>query len=65
MTDNVKSGSEIVASFFAEIELLEGVDKNVALALKRLYADGKLTNINISNTLAQIRKEAQDENKKH
>ncbi|HAF95845.1 MAG: hypothetical protein A2X34_02990 [Elusimicrobia bacterium GWC2_51_8] len=65
MTENLKSGAEIVADFFSGINSLDGIDKSIADALKKLYADGKLSNINISNALTLIRKESQNENKKH
>jgi len=41
--DNLVSIDEIIDTFFNKIELLEGVDKNIAKIIKELYKDGNLT----------------------
>jgi hypothetical protein len=55
MTDQIKSGQEILDEFFSQIIDIEGVDQDVAKTVLRLYQEGKLTNINISNELSRIR----------
>jgi hypothetical protein len=55
MTDAIKSGHEILDDFFYKIDEIEGVDGKVALLLKGLYQQGKLTHTNLSNELLKIR----------
>jgi hypothetical protein len=55
MTDQIKSGQEILEEFFSQIIDIEGVDGDVAETIIKLYQEGKLTNINISNELSRIR----------
>jgi hypothetical protein len=55
MTDAIKSGHEILDDFFYKIDEIEGVDGEVALLLKSLYQQGKLTYTNLSNELLKIR----------
>lgn len=55
MTDAIKSGHEILDDFFYKIDEIEGVDGEVALLLKSLYQQGKLTHTNLSNELLKIR----------
>jgi hypothetical protein len=55
MTEQIKSGQEILDEFFSQIIDIEGVDQDVAKTVLRLYQEGKLTNINISNELSSIR----------
>lgn len=55
MTDEIKSGHEILDDFFYKIDEIEGVDGEVALLLKSLYQQGKLTHIHLSNELLKIR----------
>lgn len=55
MTDQIKSGQEILEEFFSQIINIEGVDGDVAETIIKLYQEGKLTNINISNELSRIR----------
>jgi hypothetical protein len=55
MTEQIKSGQEILDEFFSQIIDIEGVDQDVAKTVVRLYQEGKLTNINISNELSRIR----------
>ena len=55
MTDQIKSGQEILDEFFSQIIDIEGVDQEVAKTIIKLYQEGKLTNINISNELSRIR----------
>ena len=55
MTDQIKSGQEILEEFFSQIIDIEGVDGDVDETIIKLYQEGKLTNINISNELSRIR----------
>ena len=55
MTDQIKSGQEILNDFFTHITDIEGVDQEVVKTIIKLYKEGKLTNINISNELSRIR----------
>jgi hypothetical protein len=55
MTEQVKSGQEILDEFFTHITGIEGVDQDVAKTVLRLYKEVKLTNTNLSNELGKIR----------
>ncbi|NUO07362.1 MAG: hypothetical protein HUU08_01585 [Candidatus Brocadia sp.] len=55
MTEQIKSGQEILDEFFSQITNINGVDKDVAEAVLKLYKEGKLTNTNLSNELSCIR----------
>lgn len=55
MENKLKSGKEIMEEFFNELETIEGVDRNIASALKDLYAENKLSEKNITNTLKALR----------
>jgi len=55
MTDQIKSGQEILEEFFSQLIDIEGVDGDLAKTIIKLYQEGKLTNINISNELSRIR----------
>lgn len=55
MSGELKSGQEILDDFFSQITNIDGVDKDVAEAVLKLYKDNKLTNTNLSNELSRIR----------
>jgi hypothetical protein len=55
MSSEIKSGQEILDEFFSQIINIDGVDKEVAEVILKLYKDGKLTNTNLSNELNNIR----------
>lgn len=55
MTNEVKSGQEILNKFFSQIMNIDGVDKKVVNVVLSLYQNGKLTNTNLSNELSKIR----------
>ncbi|BBO19057.1 conserved hypothetical protein [Candidatus Brocadia pituitae] len=61
MVEQIKSGQEILDEFFSQIGNIEGVDKNVAQTVLRLYQEGKLTNTNLSNDLSTIREKKEYE----
>ncbi len=58
MDNEIKSGKEILDDFFGNVEEIEGVDPQVAAAVKKLYDDGKLTHTNLFNALAALREGA-------
>ncbi|MBI5374532.1 MAG: hypothetical protein HZA77_03790 [Candidatus Schekmanbacteria bacterium] len=55
MTNDIKSGQAILDEFFSQLESIDGVDKEVASVILKLYHEGKLTNINLSNELSSLR----------
>lgn len=61
MTEQIKSGQEILDEFFAHITDIEGVDQDVANTVLKLYQEGKLTNINLSNELGKLREKKENE----
>ncbi len=57
MTDQIRSGPEVLDEFFTEIASIEGVDQDVTNIVINLYREGKLSDTNLSNELARIREE--------
>lgn len=57
MVDHLKSGGEIVDSFFDNLPYVEGLDKAVVEVIRVLHAEKKLTAVNISNGLNSLREE--------
>lgn len=55
MSNQVKSGKEILDDFFREIQNIPNVNEDVAKSLANLYEQGKLTDINVKNELQKIR----------
>jgi hypothetical protein len=55
MQTEIKSGKQIVESFFATIEQLPNIQKDIATLFTRLYSEGKLTDTNVKNGLQKIR----------
>lgn len=55
MSDNIKSGKQILDDFFDSVHQLDKVDKDIAEILVRLYQYGKLTDINLKNELQTLR----------
>ncbi len=60
MSDEIKSGKEVIDEFFAEIMNIEGVDKKTVEKLTSLYSEGKLTDTNIQNVMEKILQEELD-----
>ena len=58
MSETAKSGQQVIDDFFAEIDGMDGVAQDVAQVIKRLHADGKLTNTNVANELGSLREGA-------
>jgi hypothetical protein len=66
MSETAKSGQQVIDEFFAEIEGMEGVAPDVAQVIRRLHADGKLTNTNLANELGGLREAGLcDQNPEH
>ncbi len=61
MSKKVKSGQEMLSDFFNTITDIEGVDIEIAEAVRDLYLEGKLTDKNLSNELEKIRRKWLDE----
>jgi len=61
MSKKVKSGQELLSDFFNTITDIEGVDIEIAEAVRDLYLEGKLTDKNLSNELEKIRRKWLDE----
>ena len=54
MESKVKSGKEILDDFFENIESIENVDIDIAKMLADLYAQGKLTDVNVKNEIPKL-----------
>ena len=57
MTDQIRSGQEVLEEFFTEIASMDGIDNDVANIVVNLYREEKLSDTNLSNELARIREE--------
>ncbi len=57
MTNQVKSGKEILDDFFNEIENIENVEPKIAQLISQLFKEDKLTDINVKNGLQNLRTE--------
>lgn len=55
MSDEIKSGKDVIDEFFAEIPNVEGVDQKTVDKLVELYGTGKLTDRNIQNALEELK----------
>ena len=60
MSDETKSGREVIDEFFANILDIEGVDEKTVKKLTSLYSEGKLTDTNIENAMVQLLQEEMD-----
>ena len=63
MSDEIKTGKEVIDEFFAGIINIDGVDKKTVAKLTSLYNEGKLTSTNIENAMDQLFQEEQDATK--
>lgn len=54
MDDKIKSGKDVIDDFFAEIYNIPNADKKTVDALVELNSQGKLSDINVQNTLDEI-----------
>jgi hypothetical protein len=55
MSDEIKSGKDVIDEFFAEIPNVEGVDQKTVDKLVELYGTGKLTDRNIQNAMEELK----------
>lgn len=58
MSNEIKSGKEILNDFFMSLKEIVGIDPKIADALKRQYQNDKFTEKKISNVLQELRDEA-------
>ena len=58
MSDEIKSGKDVIDEFFAEILNVEGVDEKTVGKLVELYSEGELTDIKIQNALEELKQDA-------
>ncbi len=61
MSNEVKSGQEILDDFFETIESIEGVDPKISQLITKLYKEDSLTDRSIKNGLEQLRIQEKDE----
>ena len=55
MEKKIQSGKEILEDFFANIEGIKNVNKELAKMLSELYKQQKLTDTNLRNQLQKLR----------
>lgn len=55
MSDQIKSGKDVIDEFFAEILNVEGVDEKTVEKLIELYGGNKLSDSNIQNALEELK----------
>ena len=60
MSDEIKTGKEVIDEFFAEIMNIKEVDEKIVAKLTSLYNEGKLTDTNIQNAIGQLLQEELD-----
>lgn len=58
MSEEVKSGKQILDEFFNTLKEIPDVSEDVANVLLELYQSNKLTAKNIANMLSKIREES-------
>ncbi|WP_452222061.1 hypothetical protein [Lacinutrix salivirga] len=62
MSNDVKSGQEILDDFFETLESIKGVDPKISQLITKLYNEDSLTDRSIKNGLEQLRINEKDEN---
>jgi len=60
MSDETKSGREVIGEFFANILNIDGVDEKTVKTLVSLYSEKKLTDTHIQNAMGQLLQEELD-----
>ena len=60
MSDETKSGKEVIDEFFAHILNIEGVDEKTAKKLTSLYSENKLTDTHVQNAMDELLQEELD-----
>ncbi len=61
MSNEVKSGQEILDDFFDTIESIESVDPKISKMISNLYKEDTLTEAKIKNELQQLRIQEKEE----
>ena len=61
MSDDIKSGKQILDEFFIEIDNMSDVDANVVYTIIDLYNTGKFSDKNLSNALLDLREKPANE----
>ena len=61
MSNEIKSGKQILDEFFQEIKSLPEIDENVIDTIIYLYKEGKLSERNLSNALLELREKPVNE----
>ena len=61
MSDDIKSGKQILDEFFIEIDNMSDVDANVVYTIIDLFETGKLSDKNLSNALLDLREKPANE----
>ena len=54
MSEEIKSGKDVIDEFFSEIYNIDNVDEMTVEALVSLYDEGKLTDKNIQNAMEDL-----------
>lgn len=55
MSDEIKSGKDVIKEFFSEILNLEGIEPKTVERLVKLFQENKLTDSNIQNALEELK----------
>ena len=61
MSNEVKSGQEILDDFFETLDSTEGVDPKISQLITKLYIEDSLTDRSIKNGLEELRIKENDE----
>ena len=61
MSDDIKSGKQILEEYFNEIKEIEGLNEEVVEGITELYQSGKMSDKNISNMLLELREKPSNE----
>lgn len=61
MSEDIKSGKQILDEFFQEIKNMPDIDEDVVKSIINLYESGKLSDKNVSNALLDLREKPANE----
>jgi len=61
MSDEIKSGKQILDEFFQEMKVIPEIDENVVNTIIGLYAEGKLSEKNLANALLELREKSDND----
>ena len=64
MTKKNKNAIEIINRFFSDLGGLEGMDKDIAIAIQELWNEGKLGRDELLSELERVRARAGDDDTK-